>query len=129
MALVQTAALMPRMLTGPIQVDATFTLLPCAGSVCLVIEGELDLAAHGQLTQRLAEAADLAHGTLRLDLSRVTFVDCCGLRPIEEIRLGLEAAGGRLEIAASSACFRRVSLLAGYAELGAEATATAEPSE
>lgn len=50
-------------------------------TICLSLFGELDLAAAGQLEARLGELRS-AGAAVRLDLSRLTFIDCSGLAAI-----------------------------------------------
>lgn len=98
---------------------ARITLATSRIGVHLQLEGDVDLAVRGELALRLAQAAYLSTGTVTVHAGRVTFVDCSGIRPLEEARVRLEAIGGRLEIATASHCLRRVSALAGYTELAA----------
>lgn len=90
----------------------TFSALYDSG--VLALHGDLDLASHADLSDRLYEAGRLSGGTLRLDVGGVRFIDCGCLGLIDAARRCLQADGRRLDISGASPGFRRVSRLAGY---------------
>lgn len=102
---------------GTCSMPPTVTLHVSATTTLLVIEGEIDLAVRDQLTSKIARAVRLCGDCLQLDASGVTFIDCCGLRPIEVARQQLQRDGKELAVVAASDRFRRVSELAGYLAL------------
>ncbi len=54
-----------------------------AGTVVLTVQGEIDIATVGTLQSRLGEVCDAA-GDVTVDLRRVDFLDCLGLRVLLE---------------------------------------------
>jgi anti-sigma B factor antagonist len=87
----------------------------------LTVAGELDLSTRTQLRRRLDELVLLQRDCLQIDVGRVTFIDCCCLRVVDQARRRQIECGARFEIAAASRCFAWVASLAGYDELVVEA--------
>jgi anti-anti-sigma factor len=71
--------------------------------------GELDLAGIPALQ---AELTDM-EGDIELDCSTLTFIDCAGLRVLQEAKRACETAGVRLCLIAPSRCVTRLVDLAG----------------
>jgi anti-sigma B factor antagonist len=67
------------------------------GSLQVTPEGELDIATSEPLRKRLREL-QLARTPTVLDLSRISFIDCSGLRVILEALATAGSDGSRLEI-------------------------------
>jgi len=78
---------------------ATFTWGPSGGPSApgaaeLVVGGEVDLAACRQTAAVLDQAAARPRGPVRVDLSRVTFLDVAGLSVLLVLLARLHASGG-----------------------------------
>ena len=95
----------------------------------LTIEGELDVLARGRLAWQLLDLERLSCPTVRLDLDRVSYVDACSMRLLEETRRRVRARGDRMELVAASLCFALVSRAAGYTVLATEAARVARRSD
>jgi anti-sigma B factor antagonist len=73
-------------------------LVTTGGGGRLRLAGELDIAGVPALRALLADVS----GDVELDCSALTFIDCAGLRVLEETQHACEAAGGRLCLIAPS---------------------------
>lgn len=71
--------------------------------------GELDLAGVPALRAMLADV----DGDIELDCSGLTFIDCAGLRVLEETQRACEPEGVHLYLIAPSRCVTRLLDLAG----------------
>src|ERR1700712_3742321 len=60
------------------------------------LEGELDVATADLVTAALGEQLAQGHRFVRLDLSRLIFLDCAGLRVLVEAHNGFLYANGAL---------------------------------
>jgi anti-anti-sigma factor len=79
--------------------------------------GDLDLANCDELSARLSTLAGRANGRIALNLSRVTFLDCSGLRSLLALDQRVREVGGEVCIAATSPAVDRIfELLAFYLE-------------
>jgi anti-anti-sigma factor len=67
------------------------------GGVRLTLLGELDMSVAGDLQSRLDELK-ATHATVRLDLSRLTFIDSTGIRIVTLARLEANRNGWQLEV-------------------------------
>ena len=76
-----------------------------AGAVVLTIQGEIDVATVGNLRARLADACVR---DLTIDLRRVTFLDCLGLRMLLEQHERCTRRGLRVDFVQGPAAVRRV---------------------
>jgi anti-anti-sigma factor len=65
-----------------------------AGAVVLTLQGEIDMATVGALRARLTEACE---GDVTVDLRRVDFIDCLGLRLLLEQAERSRARGLRID--------------------------------
>ena len=83
-----------------------------AGTVVLTLQGEIDIATVGTLRSRLADACDAA-GDLTVDLRRVGFLDCLGLRVLLEQHERSAQRGFRIAFVQGPARVRRVFELTG----------------
>ena len=72
-------------------------LLICRGGAWLTLLGELDLAAAPRLAQRLGQLRT-ARTPVRLDLSRLRFIDSTGLKVLIEAWKAARDDGWRFEI-------------------------------
>lgn len=72
-------------------------LMSCGGSVWLTLLGELDLAAAPTLEQRLDQLRT-ARTPVRVDLSRLEFIDSAGLTVLIAAWKAAQDDGWRLEI-------------------------------
>jgi anti-anti-sigma factor len=84
-------------------------LVATGGGGRLRLAGELDIAGVPALRALLADVG----GDVELDCSELTFIDCAGLRVLQETRHACEAAGVRLCLIAPSRCVTRLLDLAG----------------
>jgi anti-anti-sigma factor len=82
---------------------------PVSAAVC----GEVDLSTAEDLLLRLRMLAGPATGEITLDLSRVTFIDCSGLRALLALDRHVRTAGGRVRVSAVSAPVARLFELVG----------------
>lgn len=79
----------------------------------ITVRGEIDLANAEQFLQRLLVLASPPAGQTALDLSRVTFMDCAGLRVLAVLERHLQAHGGSVRVSAASPEVARLFELAG----------------
>jgi len=82
--------------------------------------GEIDLSSVGDLRAAVTQAAEDCD-RLRLDLTRVDFIDSAGLGGLLELRSTLRARNVMLEIAAEDGPVRQAVEITGLAELLAPA--------
>lgn len=68
----------------------------------LAVRGEIDIATSEELYHRLVQLGGREAGRVVLDLSRVTFMDCAGLRALIAFDNRLRASGGEIAVAAVS---------------------------
>jgi anti-sigma B factor antagonist len=65
------------------------------GGLVYALDGELDLAAADVLRSRVAQLAPVpGGGPVVLDLSRLSFIDCAGLRALCQMHEALRESGG-----------------------------------
>ena len=83
-----------------------------AGTVVLTLQGEIDIATVGTLQSRLAGVCDAA-GDVTVDLRRVGFLDCLGLRVLLEQHARSAQRGFRVDFVQGPAPVRRVFELTG----------------
>src|SRR3954451_22569404 len=76
----------------------------------LRLVGELDMYTRGQLLA--AAAGHIGTTDLRLDASKLTFVDCSGLGALVRIAHATREGGARFTITATSPALGRLSALA-----------------
>jgi anti-anti-sigma factor len=72
--------------------------------------GELDIAGVPPLRAMLTDADRY----VELDCSGLTFIDCSGLRVLQEMRLACDDAGGNLCLIAPPRCLTKLLQLAGF---------------
>jgi anti-anti-sigma factor len=72
------------------------------------LAGELDIVAKTRITDRLEALARVPRPDLVLDLRQVTFIDCCGLSILCNVRTRALKSGGRLRLVSQSPAFRRL---------------------
>jgi len=88
------------------------------GQDVLVVTGDVDLATAPEFVAAAdAWTASGRQGTVRLDLSGVTFLDSTGISALLEIRRAAVGAGNDVLVVARSNTVSRVLALAGIAEL------------
>lgn len=99
--------------TPPLVIETT----PLEGQELVVrISGELDLLTHGALARALDAAPVERVGTVRLQLSQLTFCDSCGLRQLLTFVRDGQAAGRQVTIDQPSPLMHRLfSLFAPWA--------------
>ena len=68
------------------------------GSIRLLLEGELDMAAVAAFEVYLYDAEREAAGPIVLDLRDLTFLDCSGLHSLVSASERIAAAGGKLMV-------------------------------
>jgi anti-sigma B factor antagonist len=86
-----------------------------AGTVVLTVQGEIDIATVGTLKSRLTEVCD-AEGDVTVDLRRVAFLDCLGLRVLLEQHERSAQRGFRIDLVQGPPPVRRVFELTGTLE-------------
>ncbi|GAB6987640.1 STAS domain-containing protein [Nocardioides pyridinolyticus] len=96
---------------------ASIALTFDAPDVHMWIDGELDIAYQHRLRNHAADILDCSAGTVDLDLSGITLVDCACLRTLDRLRRELEGAGRGFVITDASLAFGLVAYLAGYDDL------------
>uniref|UniRef100_A0AAU2VEA0 ANTAR domain-containing protein n=1 Tax=Streptomyces sp. NBC_00003 TaxID=2903608 RepID=A0AAU2VEA0_9ACTN len=70
----------------PLTSDLGASMYPCDDRVIVVASGEIDIDTASQLHDVLTAALDTSRSGIDLDLSRVTFCDCCGLNALLRVR-------------------------------------------
>lgn len=70
----------------PLTPDLEAAMYPCDDRVIVVASGEIDIDTASQLNSVLTAALDTSRSGIDLDLSRVTFCDCCGLNALLRVR-------------------------------------------
>jgi anti-anti-sigma factor len=86
-----------------IETDATKE----AAAVRLIVRGQLDMTAGDAFTSALTDASRLGR-PVELDLSRVDFLDGCGLSMLIELASQARLAGRELSICDASKCVCRL---------------------
>ena len=77
------------------------------------VSGEIDMATAGSLAEHLLAACAGAEPDVLVDLRRVTFFDCSGLRVLCRADTGTRERGGRLRIVSDRPRVHRVLSAAG----------------
>jgi anti-sigma B factor antagonist len=85
------------------------------GTVVLTVQGEIDLATVGRLEERLSGACE-RDGAVRIDLRRVRFLDCLGVRLLVAQHERRLARGCRIEFVPGPPVVQRVFELTGMLE-------------
>jgi anti-anti-sigma factor len=83
-----------------------------AGTVVLTLQGEIDIATVDTLESRLADVCD-AEGDVTVDLRRVSFLDCLGLRALLEQHERSAKRGFLIDFVQGPSPVRRVFELTG----------------
>lgn len=84
------------------------------GAITVVeLRGELDIVAKNRITDRLEALARLPRPDLLLDLRQVTFIDCCGLAILCQVRSRVTRNDGRLRLVSPDPALRRLLRLTG----------------
>lgn len=83
-----------------------------AAARVIVVSGEVDLATGDDLCQRVKGLAGPAPQQITLDLTRVGFIDCAGLRALDDVARSARAGGGGMHVSAMSPAVGRVVALA-----------------
>ena len=96
---------------------ATVAPAPGGAGVHVRFAGELDLATVADAEEVVARARRESPGSLRLDLSELTFLDSSGLRLVIQIDAACRADGWALEILPGPRGVQRVFDLAGVLEM------------
>ncbi|MEO8690601.1 MAG: STAS domain-containing protein [Solirubrobacteraceae bacterium] len=84
-----------------------------AGAVVLTLQGEIDIATVEALRARLADSCER---DVTVDLRRVEFIDCLGLRLLLEQHRRSTARGRRIDFVQGPPAVRRVFELTGTLE-------------
>jgi anti-anti-sigma factor len=93
--------------------DVDYARSEHGGTPVLTVTGEIDLSSAGHFAQELAMLIDDEHGTARVDLSAVTFIDSSGVRELLAAKRRAEGTGTQLVLASPSAACRRVLEISG----------------
>ena len=83
-----------------------------SGAVVLTAQGEVDIATVGTLRERVADACERA-GDVTVDLRRITFLDCLGLRVLLEEHDRCAERGGHMDFVQGPPVVRRLFELTG----------------
>jgi anti-anti-sigma factor len=83
------------------------------GAVVLTLQGEIDIATVDALRARLADACQ---GDITIDLRRVGFLDCVGLKLLLEQHERSTAHGWRLDFVQGPPAVRRLFEMSGTLE-------------
>jgi anti-anti-sigma factor len=86
------------------------------GTLVLSVQGEIDLATVGTLAAHFDRICDRADAVI-VDLQRVGFLDCTGLRHLIELHCEAVASGCRVRFIQGPAPVRRVFELTGTASM------------
>lgn len=81
---------------------------PTDGLLVVALAGEMDIANAPQLTARLAELGTAGQDRVVIDLSKLTFIDSSGINALVSAAKPIEAAGGRVIVAAPSPHIQQV---------------------
>jgi anti-sigma B factor antagonist len=81
---------------------ATVTVLPDGDAIRLEVSGQLDMSTAWMLDRDLRFAEAVAPGTLRVDVSRVTFIGVAGLRVLVAAANRAWRVGAELQLLAPS---------------------------
>jgi anti-sigma B factor antagonist len=81
--------------------------------VILTAVGEVDMSSAGDLRRAVEAACDDGASEIWLDLTPTTFIDCCGLRALLELRASLLADNRRLVLVSPVGAVRRLLVLTG----------------
>jgi anti-sigma B factor antagonist len=94
------------------------TVEPLAGpdGVVLVLRGELDLASAPGLAQALRDAEKTGSARLVIDLSKLTFMDCAGLRVLMLAQQIADSGARRLSLRSGPGAVRRFLELTGVVD-------------
>ncbi len=84
-----------------------------AQQVVVTAEGEMDMATAGELRGSVGRAMGAPATVVVIDLSAVTFMDCCGLRELVAARARLRAGGRGLRLRSPSPAVLRLLTLTG----------------
>lgn len=101
------------LLTG--QITALYT--PSGNRNRVTMQGELDLVSGNQIRAHLLEALAASSNGLELDLSRLSFCDCAGLKVLLDLRHRALSQGKAVTIRAVSPAVDRLLDLTGAQEL------------
>jgi anti-anti-sigma factor len=88
-----------------------------ASAVTVVLQGELDLAAHDRLRRAISQAIDDAARAGRacaVDLGGVRYIDCSSLRELASLAASARERATQLVIVRPSPIVRRMLRLTGY---------------
>ena len=83
----------------------------------LALEGELDFSESMVLERYLREAEGQRWNEIRLDLARLTFIDCAGVRTLVQATGRASDGGWKLEVVNSQGVVRKVFELLGVHDL------------
>jgi len=85
------------------------------GTVVLTVQGEVDLATVGRLEERLSRACE-RDGAVRIDLRRVRFLDCLGVRLLVAQHERRLERGCQIDFVAGPPAVQRIFELTGMLE-------------
>ncbi len=74
----------------------------------LAVSGEIDIFTAPRLEKRLESACGESAGSVGLDLSRVSFIDSCGLMTLRSFAQRLQKQGRDLELVGASPQVKRL---------------------
>lgn len=102
---------------SPIPPSFHATVEPGEGGAIVRFAGELDLGTVAEAEAAVARARLESPGSLRLDLSELTFVDSSGLRLIVQVDAACRREGCGFSVVPGPRAVQRVFELAGVLEL------------
>jgi anti-sigma B factor antagonist len=87
------------------------------GHAVVALCGELDLADAPAVASQLMRAVAVRGPSIIVDLTGLTFIDCCGLGILERVRRWTRDRGGDLSLAAPQHRVREVLRVTGLADV------------
>lgn len=98
--------MIPTALTGPPQLR--LSVAQERGRTRIVLDGELDIASAPELARVLRPICAQPGARVEIDLTSLTFLDCCGALPIRQAAADLLAGRGVLVVLAADRLQRLV---------------------
>ena len=102
---------------GPGQQGLRVSTSRDGATAVVCVEGDLDLSSVGDLRHSLVSLVDAGASCLVLDLGRVSFLDCAGIRVLVTARDLTASKGGWMRLESVPAGVRRILQLTGTHQL------------
>jgi anti-sigma B factor antagonist len=105
-------------LADPGQGELVIGIYHAPGAVSVVVlGGEMDMSNAAQLTRRVDPQRDGGSQTVIIELSRLEFLDSCGIRELIVLARAVEETGGAFVLAAPTAIVARVLEITNLGEI------------